>query len=321
MNYIELCLRKFNELPTGLKDFLNSQEVLDFLSRIEKEYGIDLTFVVVLIFIGELDLENLDIYLIKKFNIDQIISNKIMFEMENNIFKKVLGLSETLSRKDYLLDLDENDRNKKIIDIFSENLLKQFYFSVDVNYLLQLNAIIFESISSDESFIEKIKRLFLESNEVLTSKKITIKEKIENATISNWIKDFVTENGSDMFSPIVLAKYLISSKNVALLDDTEKQLLRQVLKMYRNLFFFPESMGNANYIDWEIFPINKDLLNINFQRKKLEDNNKKEDKIQYKPVNSRAEEVVVLKELLKKYSDKGLEKKAIENEIKKIEEN
>jgi len=317
MDYIEVCLKKFNELPEDLKNFLNSQDVLNFLDRIEKEYKIDLTFVVILIFIGELDLENLDIYLVKKFNIEQETSNKLMFEIEENILKKVVGIFETINNDNYILDLSDEDKKKKIINVFSEELLPQFRSSVE--FLIQINAIIFETIGKEEIFLERIKRLFLDSKELLSPKKIKIKEKVEDATITNWIKDFVSENGSGIFSSVALAKYLTSSKNVALLDDSEKQLLRQILKMYKNLFFFPESMENIKYEDWEIFPINKDLLQSNFGRQENRDN-VVEEKRQYQAVDSHEEEVKVLKELLQKYPNKSLEKKAIESEIKKIQE-
>lgn len=317
MDYIEACLKKFNELPEDLINFLNSQDVLNFLDRIEKEYKIDLTFVVILIFIGELDLENLDIYLLKKFSLDQETSNRLMFEIEENILRKVVGIFEIVNNDDYILDLSDEDKKKKIINIFSEELLSQFRSSAE--FLIQINAIIFETIGKEEVFLERIKRLFLDSKELLSPKKINIKEKVEDATIANWIRDFVSENGSGIFSSVALAKYLTSSKNVALLDDSEKQLLRQILKMYKNLFFFPESMENIKYEDWEIFPINKDLLQSNFRRQENRDNIV-EEKRQYQVVDSAEEEVKVLKELLQKYPNKSLEKKAIESEIKKIQE-
>ena len=45
-----------------------------------------------------------------------------------------------------------------------------------------------------------------------------------------------------------------------------------------------------------------------------------EEKPVYQPVNTHEEEIKVLKELLQKYPNKSLEKKAIEGEIKKIQE-
>lgn len=318
MGYIELCLKKFEELPAELKYFLNSQEVLNFLDRIENEYKVDLTFVLVLIFVEELYLENLDVYLIKKFGIDQNTSNRLISEIEDNILKKLMNSFGAEKDDEYILDLSNEEKRKKIVDIFSEKLVAQF--SSSVISLMQLNAIIFEIIGQDEVFIEKIKRMFLDSKELLSSKKIVIKEKIEEASISNWIKDFISENGSGIFSSVVLAKYLSSSKNVSLLSDAEKQLLRQILKMYRNLFFFPESMESIKYEDWEIFPINKDLLQVNLKNAEEKEISPTEEKPTYQPVNTHEEEIKVLKELLQKYPNKSLEKKAIESEIKKIEE-
>lgn len=319
MNYVELSLKKFEKLPEEIRSVLNSDNVSNFLNEIESKLGVDLSFTIVLIFINELDIDDLELYLKNRFSLKDDDVKYIISGLEDNVFKVLFNFLNSKSGETNIFNSSIEEKRFFIQDIFSNQILSQFSFSEES--LLQLNAIIFEIISQDESFIEKIKRLFLDSKELLSSKKITVKGKLEDASISSWIKDFIAENGSDIFSPVVLAKYLTSSKNVSLLDNNEKQLLRQILKMYRNLFFFPESMGGAKYEDWEIFPINKDLLQINL--KDIEKNNitpVAEEKPVYQPINTHEEEIKVLKELLQKYPNKSLEKKAIESEIKKIEE-
>ncbi|MDD3711589.1 MAG: hypothetical protein PHP37_03260 [Patescibacteria group bacterium] len=376
MSYIEECLEKFDELPQELQDFLNSKKVLKVLDEIEEEYNADLTLALVLIFINELEIEDLSVYIKEKYKFDISTINRILIKIEDNIFKGIAqSFSEDKPEKDYLLDLNHKEKIDLVSNIFSENILGQF--SLPEDHLLRLNAIIFELIGKDEQILNKLIKLFLESEEEVSDKEFFIKGKKEKATISNWVKDFVSYNGSDIFSAITLAKYLSSSKNISFLDFQEKHLLRNILKIYRNLVFFPDSMENSNYVDWEIFPVNRDFLNI-YKNKKgalsLEANKEKgknvnkdsnftegeimenleeqrEEKIDKKdqkklpdkkvfqkkrtnesktekvvlekkenivtPMNLADQELNSLQEMLKKYPNKSLERKAIESEIKK----
>lgn len=358
MNYIEECLEKFNKLPQEIQDFLNSEKVIKTLESIEEKYNIDLTLALVLIFINELDLEDLGIYIEERFEIEENLVDQILIKLEDNIFKEVAKSFSDLEEQpisDYLLDISYEDKKKIISEVFYEKLLEQFNLPED--HLLRLNAVIFELIGKDEQFLNKLVKYFLDNQEKVSSKNLIIKGKEVEPTIANWIKDFVDLNGSDIFSSVVLAKYLTTSENVKKLKEEERQILRQVLKIYKNLVFFPESMGSAKYLDWEIFPINRDLLNIfknNFNKKTdLSDNpaeskedknsqdNKKivpednpiikkenieeakvEKKIDLKTEEPKKEienpEIIKLQEMLTRYPENSLERKAIEGEIKKF---
>lgn len=358
MDYIEECLEKFNKLPQEIQDFLNSEKVVKTLESIEEKYNIDLTLALVLIFINELDLEDLGIYIEERFKIEENLVDQILIKLEDNIFKEVAKSFSDLEEQpisDYLLDISYEDKKKIISEIFYEKLLEQFNLPED--HLLRLNAVIFELIGKNEQFLNKLIKYFLDNQERFSSKNLIIKGKEVEPTIANWIKDFVDLNGSDIFSSVVLAKYLITSENVKKLKEEERQMLRQVLKIYKNLVFFPESMGSAKYLDWEIFPINRDLLNIfknNFNKKtdlsdnpaeNKEDRNSQDNKkivLEDKPIIKKESikeikvekkedlktekiekdiedpEITKLREMLAKYPENSLERKAIESEIKKI---
>lgn len=60
-----------------------------------------------------------------------------------------------------------------------------------------------------------------------------------------------------MFDELKMAEYLSSSPNTKKLNTEEKDLLRKLLRLYRNLVFFPESMGNNPVEDWQIIPVDK----------------------------------------------------------------
>lgn len=358
MDYIEECLEKLNKLPQEIQDFLNSKKVIKTLESIEEEYNIDLTLALVLIFINELDLEDLGVYIEERFEIEEGLVDQILIKLEDNIFKELAGSfsdTETQPSSDYLLDIAYEEKIKIISEIFAEKILPQFDLKED--HLLRLNAVIFELIGKDEQFLNKLIKYFLDNQETFSSKNLIIKGKEVEPTIANWIKDFVDLNGSDIFSSVVLAKYLTTSENVKKLKEEERQILRQVLKIYKNLVFFPESMGNAKYLDWEIFPINRDLINIfknNFNKKidlnsnsakSKEDNNSQDNKKnipENKPIIKKEEikeakvekkldlkteepkkeienpEIIKLQKMLTKYPENSLERKAIEGEIKKL---
>jgi hypothetical protein len=363
MNYIEDCLEKFNNLPKELRDFLSSEKVVDVLEKIEQDFGVDVSFSIVLLFINEISLEDLPIYLKKQYELEEGDISQILFRMENDIFMEITDSFSDLEEpeKDYLLDLSTEEKKALLLDIFSEKILDQFAISEE--HLFRLNAIIFESIGKDELFLGRLINAFLANQEEISSGDINIKGRDESPTIANWIKDFISEQGGDIFSAVDLAKYLTAGKNPAKLKEDEKQVLRQILKIYKNLSFFPDSMGTAPYRDWEIFPINRDLLSIYGDKirdrkkispptdtknikteeevktedkqeevvvepekkeelitendKEIEDfAEKKEDDL---PDEDENEEVKKLKEMLKNYPERSIERKAIENEIRKIQ--
>jgi hypothetical protein len=341
MNYIEKCLEKFNELPQEIQDYLNSDKVVKALKEIEEEHGMDLKFALTLIFIDEIGLEDLPLYIEEKYKADNNTINKVLLKMENDIFKEIAdSFSEeepldSIVEDTSIINLSDSEKKSLILDVFSSKVLEKIKSSEE--HLFSLNAIIFESIGREEIFAEKIKKAFLSNQEKISDKKITLDKKEEEPSIANWIKDFISKNGSANFSAISLAKYLSSSQNVSKLNSEEKQILRQILKIYKNLVFFPDSMENLPYKDWEIFPINRDLLDfykdkksiVNKKLKKETEEKEVKKETEEKEVKKETEESEIKKEKLKdedlltlesmrgKYPEKSLERKAIELEIKK----
>lgn len=128
------------------------------------------------------------------------------------------------------------------------------------------NESLIELIKDDNVFRISLEGALYNNQEVLTPGKILLNEDEKNATICNWLKDFISENGSEMFSNVVLVKYLAGSRNIKKLVDNDRNLIKKLLKLYRNLAFFPESMENIPLDEWEIFPID---FPENFQEKSV----------------------------------------------------
>ncbi len=333
MNYIEECLEKFNKLPQELQDFLNSEKVLKTLDEIEQNYGVDLTLALVLVFINELELEGLSFYIKEKYKTDNETTNKILIKLEDNIFQEIYNsfnndYDDVVLERDYVLDLSYEEKKSLISSIFLEKILEQFQLPEE--HLFRLNAVTFELIGRDEQFLNKLIKNFLNNKELISSRKLIIKNKKEDPSISNWVNDFVINHGSDIFSSLTLAKYLTSSENAMILNSEEKQILRQILKIYRNLVFFPESMGFSKYSDWEIFPINKDLLSF-YQNKKNSDSkkqkikkeisDKQEDDIETKEEKIEEKKEEKIEEKKEEKTEEKIDLKLLNAELEKIEKN
>ena len=99
----------------------------------------------------------------------------------------------------------------------------------------------------------------LNNQESLGSNQIVIENKKVDPTAANWLKDFIREKGSDQFDDLALAEYLASASNPKNLSPAEKNQLRRLFNLYRNLAFFPESQIDLPPEKWEIIPIEEDL--------------------------------------------------------------
>lgn len=239
-----------------------------------------------------------------KKNIDEY--NSFLEAKSSEIFNDIA--------QDFESNFDAKEEEKVVVNFLSENILGILLDS-DNTGCYQMNGSLVYLLINKKDSLPKFSRALLSNNEKVSEKKIILEGKEQEATISNLIKHFIEKNGSGMFSSIVLAKYLSSSEISNVLDEKGKKVLRKILKIYRNLVFFPDSMANISIDEWEIFPL-EDISSDNLS----ETIKISKEKREFQPVDSHEEEIKVLKELLQKYPNKSLEKKAIESEIKKIEE-
>jgi len=124
-------------------------------------------------------------------------------------------------------------------------------------------------------FRKNLENALFSNQEILTDKDFVFNGKKQMSTISNWLKDFIKRNGSGMFDNLALSQYLSGSENAKKLDSQEKKLLHKLLILYRNLKFFPESMGNAPAEEWEIIPLDDEDKPF----KKLQKTEKKDERL------------------------------------------
>lgn len=253
--------------------------------------------------------------------------------------KNIEELSELA--ENFIDKFDEAEEERVVLNFLEKDLLS-ILSTDDIAGPQRLNGSLIYLLINKKDSLNKFIRTFLTNQEQISSHRILLDGKEQDPTIANWIKHFVKENGSGIPGNIALAKYLTSSSDVLSLKEDEKKILKKVLKLYKNLVFFPDSMANISVDDWEILPIDRDSSFINKNIIDKKDNNsqnnknitpkdksiikkeeikveKKED-LKTEKIEKDIEdpEITKLREMLAKYPENSLERKAIESEIKKI---
>jgi len=370
---------KFNLLPEEVQFYFSNNFSGNLIISLASEYKVDADFVYGLVFDAvnhDFDFEYLHDE-VKKLDITGIAQNNFFRDFIGKILLPIGGYIKNADIKGALIknggDAKIYEKNvKDFLSLIEEENLKSvdslielhektvdpkeektYTFDLILNHLLDvlnyntpeatatLNGGLVYLLYNDSNFKIDATRILLENSEHLGSSPLVIEEKEVTPTISNWIKDFIKENGSDIFDEITLAQYLSTSRNAKKLNQVDKDVLRKLLKFYRNLSFFPESMANLAPEEWQIVPFDKpegaphefkDALSDDvpvrknepkFEPKKVEQK-KVEPKIAAKKMETKIEapkEISPLDELnqaLSQYAPGSLEYKTIAQEIEHL---
>ncbi len=172
--------------------------------------------------------------------------------------------------------------------------------------LQDYNHLLIDLLLDDNNFKSSLEKALYLNNEKITSAEFYLNNKKHLPTVGNWIKDFINQHGSGMFNNVVLSDYLINSKNAKKLNHQEKRKVQRLLLLYRNLRFFPQSMGDADPEQWEIFPLSVGPAEVVRPKETIGP-----------PKTAEEEEIEKLQQLAKKYKVGSLERMAIMEEINK----
>ncbi|MEI7620534.1 MAG: hypothetical protein WCJ57_03100 [Candidatus Falkowbacteria bacterium] len=142
------------------------------------------------------------------------------------------------------------------IDMFSKGL-NDLLNDTDTTAVNNLNSALVYLLINKPDFHNKISKILLDNQEEITTQNLSWTEGVQRGTVANWLKDFIRENGSDIYNSVVLSRYLATSVNPQLLSEGERKIVRRLLKLYRNLIFFPDSMNDVSVEEWEIIPVEK----------------------------------------------------------------
>ncbi len=282
-----------------------------------------------------------------KINIAKVLKNtgakvekyqSYVNELKNEIEEDILKMAEE-EVENYKNSFDIKEESQYVFDLLAEDILivlnsKSFEAAAALN-----RSLIFLLFNADNFKDEALRKIF--SNKQLVGEaKISIDDKQVAPTVSAWLKDFIKKNGSSLFDDLILAQYLNTSENARALQPKEKELLGNLIRFYKNIAFFPESMSQVPPQKWQIFPFdatsywqeiegsvkNKSKLGLPTESEMSEEEVESESDVlsekNFKPENyDDSEELRNLRELLSSFPPASLERKAIYEEIKRLERN
>jgi len=235
---------------------------------------------------------------------------------------------ENFKYLDYLVawyeqNVDLKEEKRYVLDLLTNSLMD--VLTADSRMAIaDLNSGLVYLLYNDSNFIVEATHVLMASKSLLTSYPLVSHGKTVAPTVANWLKDFVDINGAELFDEIMLAQYLTRSPNVEKLSFGEKSLLIKLLKFYRNLSFFPESLEAVPVEEWEIIPLDqpadKDKIKT---RKKTEAAPAAPTAPAVAASNPRAvpaaaSQLSELEKTLQAYSPESLEYKVIKQEINRL---
>lgn len=244
--------------------------------------------------------------------------------------KEIEEKSEESSRnfiEEYKNDFDIKEESDYIFDLLSTDVIAMLTTD-SFKASSSLNLGIIYLLTEDETFKDKALRKLFVNNEILGMESILIDNKKVEPTISNWLKDFIKRNGSDNFNDLLLIDYINNSTNAKNLSSNNKNILANLLRFYRNLSFFPDSLKNIDASRWKIFPFSdqeneeEKQSNLNEGRRIIKNSDILQEESSPREaevlVEREGEEILALRRLLNSYAPSSLERKAINEEIRKI---
>lgn len=191
------------------------------------------------------------------------------------------------------------------LELFKEFLVDTLKIE-DASLMEELNDDLVDNITDNEKFKKDLENALYNNQEKLTRKEFILDGKPARPTIANWLKDFLQKVGSGRFNNVILTQFVTNSENAKKLDDKERKILGDMLELYRNLKFFPESMAHLPPERWEIIPTAQPKEEIKREVAPL-------------PKGEKEKELRRLREIAEQFPAGSLERKAVEEEIEKLE--
>jgi hypothetical protein len=283
----EKIIEKFRKLPQEVSFNVDTDWVADKVAELKEEYNINLIFVVLAIFTGDIKRDQLLDLLINEFELNELDGERVYNELNREILEPLIKKIEFFNLKNdnilirELINIAEDIFSRELINVLNED-----------KYICGIvNLRIFKILNSEINYSDNLSRVLYLNQ-----------ESVAHLTIADWLKDFISQKGSSMFNDIVLTDYITNSPNCQKLTADERRLVWKLLMLYRNLKFFPESMPNDTGEGWEIIPIDDEVRD--FDRGGLGVPKTEEEK-----------NIEVMQAEGQAYSADSLEKKMIEEEI------
>lgn len=334
---IQEIIEKFHtELPLIIQVEFDTDEIYNTLKQLEKKYNIPLSPVVLRVAIAEIQQKEVAHYLEQEYNMPPQQASELEKTLQEQIFNPILSRLQFLNKdenKDMSLDQQKNFAE----NLFRTALVKELHHNPFI--ISAMNDRLFYILARDEQFKDRLSRALYENTEIVTSKSLVSDNEKVSPTVGHWLKDYITQYGSQTYDSLSQSKYLTSSQNTKDLSDEDRTLVHKVLKTYSNVTFFPESMPSDDGEGWEIIPGGleaQSVEKVTIPTQRPEPQKTQSPKVlpklktitpRQKPVSpiqksqtASSPDLLALKNLLVDYPQGSLERQAIEEEIKKLEQ-
>ncbi|HNW20135.1 MAG TPA: hypothetical protein PLA53_00110 [bacterium] len=334
--YLYSCLDKFYELPDEVILEFNHPDRLKIIDELAAEYGLELSFLVILIAINELSLDNLTEYLMKRYDLPERIAATITNKLNSLYFEPIIKRLSFFNQDPHKISPTLDEEKSIIINLFKENLLVELKNYEQI--IAAINQRIFAWLDRDLSARKQIETALLQNQEKVTDQSLVINNEKFPGTVTNWLRCFAAEKGAENFNSLSISEFLGLSKNTTNLSDSDKKILRALFNTYRNIKFFPDSMPNDDGTDWAIIPLPEKNVSFDETIDLTSDSTTSHTTAQsidpemqplVAPTKSAAapkDEIVInkinqLQLMLKRYNPDSLEAQAITEEIIKLKKN
>ena len=332
--YLLDCLDKFYELPDVIILEFNHPDHLRIIDELGAEYGLELSFVAVLVAINELSLDSLAEYLVKRYDLPEVTAKTIADKLNNLYFQPIINRLSFFNQDPNKISPTLDEERSIITNLFRENLLVELKNYEQI--IAAINQRVFAWLDRDLSARKQIETALLQNQEKITEQPIVINGEKLPGTVANWLRCFAIEKGAENFNSLSISEFLGLSKNAANLSELDKKTLRALLNTYRNIKFFPDSMPSDDGTDWAIIPLPE--KNISLDETIDLNNESVVSNIADQPIDpemqplaspikntttpkdeSVANKINQLQLMLKRYNPDSLEAQAIAEEIIKLE--
>lgn len=223
-----------------------------------------------------------------------------LLEEENRIMDEIISQREK--------NINVKEESIAMLDLFSDNLV-DILKDDDEELVNSLNGELIFLFFNEPNFKKDVFNIVFGNQKKLTAKEFLLEGKKSEPTIANWLKDFINKNGSGIFDNLVLSKYITDSENARKLDNNERNLLKKLLILYRNIKFSEKSMPSDNGIGWQIIPVEKESDEV----KKISTSPRPS------PLKGEGDKASELRAMAEQFNVGSLERRAIEEEICKAE--
>ncbi|MCX6793170.1 MAG: hypothetical protein NTY12_04040 [Candidatus Falkowbacteria bacterium] len=255
---IDEAIEKFNrEIPEEVQLSCEADFVLKPLEEIEERYGITLSPLLILFVLGEVVGDDLITYIENEFSFEEKKAAVLASEIQDKIFKPLFD------RINFLNDHPEKEMTLEQEKYYVENIFKKGILA-ELNYdpIVKdaVNRRLFFILARDADYRRRLEQSMYDNVELLTSQSIMIDGREQPATISNWLKDFIAHYGSQSYNSVSVSSFLVNSDNGKKLSAEDRAKLADVIKIYTNIKFFPDSMPSDNGEDWQIIPYEIEVM-------------------------------------------------------------